>query len=166
MAILNPTQLSAEAQVIATETTAGANTAARIGGMFQDIVDSAVFSVKRTLSSAEILQLFTTPITLVAAPGAGKVVRPLALYLKLNYNSVPYDTNVNLRVNVGTLLGVVLATSYLGQSTTAYSFYNTSGVNTATDPTNTACTIAAQTGNPLNGNSTVDVVLTYCILSV
>jgi len=164
MSILNPTQLGVAAQVIADETTAGANTAARVGGMFQDIVDSSVYTVKVSVSSAEILALNATPKSLISAPGAGKMVVPLAVSFRLNFVSVAYTTNLNLRLRMnGTL---TQNAGILGLGATAYSLQPLAGGVFSTDITNTALTLDIATGEALAGDSTLDVYITYCIVSL
>jgi hypothetical protein len=164
MAILNPTQLSAEAQVIATETTAGTNTASRIGGMFQDLVDSGVYAVKASLSSAEILALNTTPKQVVAAGGAGTVLFPVAILWKYTFGTTPYATNTTLRVRMG---GTMMSLgSLLTQTGNAYALQPLLGGVFATDISNTGITIDVQTGNPTGGDGTLDAYLIYNTISL
>lgn len=44
-----------------------------------------------TLSSADILALHTTPVQLVAAPGAGKVLAPMHAILSYTFGTVSYN---------------------------------------------------------------------------
>ena len=46
--------------------------------------------VQRTLTSAEILDLHNTPIELIPAPGAGKMIQIMKNSFRLNYNSIAY----------------------------------------------------------------------------
>src|SRR4051812_35669806 len=106
-------QLVASSIVIRDEIVRRANTALRVGGLFNDLsdskinidaidtdptlaansdeklpsqeavkayVDSAIQTVKVSLTSAEILALFTTPKQLIPAPGAGKMLVPLSYF--------------------------------------------------------------------------------------
>ena len=173
MAILNPAQLSAEAQVIATETAQGANTAARIGQMYQDIIDSGVYTVKVSLSSAEILALNTTPKQLVAAPGSGKILQPLFYLVKLSYATAQYATNTTLQFNYDGLPAVgIVSNSILNRtesfimrqaaaSTTAFAF----AISTS-DITNKGLFVSVTNGNPTAGDGTLDIYITYTIISL
>lgn len=163
MAILNPTQLSAEAQAIATETTQGANTATRIGQMYQDIIDSGVYTVKVSLTSAEILQLNTTPKTLIAAPGAGKLIRPIGQVMKLNYGTTQYSGNAMITTLGGNI--AFTQTSYLSNSD-AYDMRMQGQFGTATDLENLPLLATVTSANPTGGDSTIDLYITYAVISL
>lgn len=61
------------------------------GTVVQDqLPDSSVQYAEVTVSSAEILALNATPKTLVAAPGAGKVLEFISATAILDYNSAAY----------------------------------------------------------------------------
>ena len=55
------------------------------------VVEGGIQSATVTLSSADILALDSTPVTLVAAPGAGKVVVPFRIVTFLKFVSTPYS---------------------------------------------------------------------------
>jgi len=125
---------------------------------------TSVLTAKVTLSSAEILALFTTPKQLIAAPGAGKIIVPLAVSYRLNFNSIAYTTNLNLRLRMnGTL---TQNSGILGLGATSYSLQPLAGGAYSADITNTALTIDVATGNPAAGNSTMDVYVTYTIVTL
>lgn len=138
----------------------------------QDIADLSVRTTKVTLSSAEILALNTTPKTLVAAQGAGTLIKVLGWTIRLNYGTTPYATNTNLRARLGASGhdGILNATSYLGQSANELTVYNpASPVNTATDFTlcvNQPLVAYVQTGDPTAGDSTMDIYVTYVVITL
>ena len=51
MSVQTRTQLQASALTITNETTAGANTAARVGGLFDDLADTATLNRERGYAS-------------------------------------------------------------------------------------------------------------------
>ena len=51
-----------------------------------------------TLSSADILDLHNTPVTLVAAPGAGKYLMPHAIVVWVGYVTTPYTVSDDLSI--------------------------------------------------------------------
>lgn len=55
-----------------------------------------------TLSSAQIQALAVTPITLVAAPGAGKYLLPWYFTMEYVFNTAPYSVSGNLDLVGGT----------------------------------------------------------------
>jgi len=173
-------ELLAEAAVIAEETTAGANTADRIGTMLENIIDSkvnnldvvsgTVLTTKVTLSSAEILALNSTPKTLIAAPGSGKLIRVLSIVEKLNYGSATYATNILQQFRYTGTTTVIANNSLLGstENTIAEQLASTAVTySTATsDPVNKAVELTVQTGNPTTGDGTLDVYVTYTVITL
>ncbi len=80
-----------------------------------------------TITSAQALALFATPITLVAAPGAGRVLIPAALYMFYDYVSAAYGgiaTGEDLAVrytNASGNVGLTLETTgFLDQTSDQY----------------------------------------------
>src|SRR5205807_831964 len=65
------------------------------GSYVANVVPASVFnsfpqSTSTTLSSADILSLFTTPKEVVAAPGPGKLILPFAGVAQLHAGATPY----------------------------------------------------------------------------
>lgn len=60
---------------------------------FNPIVNSVIKKIKVTLTSAQILALHTTPVQLIAAPGAGKAIQILQVKESLVFNTTPYQWN-------------------------------------------------------------------------
>lgn len=119
---------------------------------------------KVSISSAEILDLFTTPKTVYAAPGAGEMLFPVSVLWVLNYGTAAYATNINLRVRMG---GTMMQNSaVLGQTGDSYSLQPLAGGSFALDLSNTAITIDVQTGNPTAGDGTVDVYILYTTITL
>lgn len=52
--------------------------------------------VQVTIPSADVLALFTTPATLVAAPGAGKAIRVENIIVGIDFNTAAYDTHTTM----------------------------------------------------------------------
>lgn len=70
----------------------------------------AVQYAEVTISSAEMLALRATPKTLVAAPGAGKVIEFLGAVLLLDYNSAAYvETSDNMAIKFENGSGVAVS---------------------------------------------------------
>lgn len=87
-----------------------------------------VQSVDVVLSSAQLLALHTTPITLVAAPGANKALVLDSAAFFLDYNSAAYDDiasgddlNIRYTDGSGAIAGTLETTGFLDLTADAYS---------------------------------------------
>lgn len=138
----------------------------------QDIANLApadLLIAKVTLSSAQILALFTTPITVIAAPGAGKLINLINVTARLNYNSIAYgagNDDIAFSLNAWTL---VTFTGFLSNTTNyagIFSAFANADDISVSPIANQPVTVAALTGNPTLGNSTVDIYATYNIITL
>jgi hypothetical protein len=149
------------------DNTTGDISAGDIRAFGQDIADS-VFTTgliisKVTIPSASILTAFTTPVTLIAAQGAGTIIEVNSITIFLDYNSAAYATNTNLQFgldggNLLTLGGII-------NQTNDY-YYSTQTFNIGTIGPNLAFKVNVQTGNPTAGNSPLYVYLTYRVITL
>lgn len=165
MSVKTYTQLSTEAQTIATETTAGANTASRVGDTLQDIVDSVKLVTKVTLSSSDILNLHTTPKTLIASPGVGKCIASTEYIYVYNYLTSDYSAGatISLKINANSTSSGINSLFGIGESCTTQKSAFLSGTksNCENEPL-TLTTSSAIT----SGDGTIDVYISYKILSI
>lgn len=117
-----------------------------------------------TVSSAEILALNATPKTLVAAPGAGRILILEGVVLFYDYNSAAYagiasgeDLSVKYTDGSGTAVGGCEATGFLDQTADAVRYIRpytaTSGVSDLTPVANAALVLHMLTGEITTGNS-------------
>lgn len=144
----------------------GRNTAVTNGPAIQSALGFSV--VKVTLTSAQILALNTTPITLVAAPGAGEWYVPVLLVINFQGGTVAYTDGGGGAVNIAvgswssniTNNNVFTGTASLRN----HASYELTGIATAAaTPTNenAAITITKATGNFAAGNGTASVLLYF-----
>jgi len=77
------------------------------------LAESTVQYASLDVSSAELLALYTTPKTLVAAPGAGNVLEFIALLLAYDYNTTAYTIGsaTNLEVKYTNASGAAVSTT-------------------------------------------------------
>ena len=130
----------------------------------QDIADLAIKTATVSVSSAEILALNGTPKQLVAAPGAGKILVPIAVTYKFTYGSAAYTTNLNLRLRMGFTL--TQNAGILGLSGNAYAMQPLAGGVVSSDVSNTAITLDVATGDPAAGNGTMIVYVSYVTITL
>lgn len=120
------------------------------------------------LTSTEIKALYTTPKTLVAAPGAGKVLEFLSAVLILDYGTAAYATNGDLTVKQTNGSGVALSNTVLLANLLAA----TADKIVALEPAgaadtgealtaNAAIVLACGTGNPATGDGVMRVKVAY-----
>lgn len=132
------------------------------------------------VSSAEILALNGTPKTLVAAPGANKVLVFKKAVFFLDYNSTAYDgvaagENLTIRYidGSGTVVGFVETTGFIDQTNDEYAvtYVATSETATtasfnATQEVNQPLVLAIDAGEIATGNSPMGVRVYYDILDL
>lgn len=133
----------------------------------QEIADlaSGTITISRSLSSAEILALFSAPIGLVSSPGPGKFLRPICATVILNYSTAPYSGNP-MRFTVGSLVPIT-STIYTASSD-AGEMPSASGTSTTgfLDFIDAPLMLDVGIANPTAGHGTVDVYVTYITVLV
>lgn len=128
-------------------------------------VDSRIQWTTVAVTSAEILALFATPKTLVAAPGAGQVLEFVSAIYILNYGGTAYATNGILSVREtgagGQALSVAaLLAPFLAQ--TADTILPVQALDTGLAMTaNTPMVLSIATGETITGNSPMTVKVAY-----
>jgi hypothetical protein len=124
-------------------------------------------TAKLTIATADVLHLNTTPIEIVAAPGAGYAIEVISASMKMVYNSVAYATN--------TALSLVTSTANLFQfqteiAQTADCFSKFESEDAAPDGVqfvdNQALNVKVASGDPTAGDSDITVYVTYRIITL
>lgn len=118
-----------------------------------------------TVSSAEILALNTTPKTLVAAPGSGYALIPVAIYATMDYAAATYACNaagliLKYTDGSGTAPGAVLTQGFCQSAADAAQVVNVS-TTAYTPTTNAALVLHAGAANPTTGDSAIKVRVFY-----
>jgi hypothetical protein len=122
-----------------------------------------------TVPTASVLTLNTTPYTLVAAPGAGKIILVDEITCKLVFNSVAYTGSnaLELRYTNGSGAKVTadLASSFLNSSS-GTNYATVKSVVTALTPVaNSPIVLFVPTANPGVGNSDLVFKIKYRIVT-
>lgn len=127
-----------------------------------------LYTAKTTLSAAQVLASFTTPIAIVAAPGANKAIVVHRVTAYLDYGSAAYATNTTMEVRYtngsGTKVSADIASLL---AATADKIQSVGGIEAETTLTaNAAVVIRTATGNPVTGDSPIYVSVDYSIVEL
>jgi hypothetical protein len=121
---------------------------------------TCVQTVKVSLSSAEILSSNTTPVQLIAAPGAGKIIQIQKVLLNSTYVSATYATNTSSQIRIGT----IMATAYsINFAVSQVAQLNSGGVG---DLINQNVNFFTTVGDPTAGDGTIDTFITYTVITL
>jgi hypothetical protein len=105
----------------------------------------------------------------VAAPGVNLAIQVIKSSARINYNTVPYATNLVLGIGSPTAsVSQETITGLLGAS--IIKIQNGLAIGSTASETqlisNAAVNVSALVGNPTAGNSSVDIYLTYRIIAL
>lgn len=161
----------AEDKVIAFQIADGSTEAKKC--TVQDIIDLVPTSsgilniVKVSLSSAELLQIGTTPIVVVPAQGAGTIIRPISVNAVVNFNTTAYSVNPTLTLFEGGWLPLLNMNNILSASATTYFNYpSLTTITTISNVINEDLMVYGGSGDPSGGDSTVDLYVTYVVITL
>lgn len=132
--------------------------------------DSKILTFSKTLSNAEILTSNASPVTLISAPGAGKILVPCGLWAwKLVYGSAAFATNTTYRFQYnGASSGIGSSTGTYSDTNSVYDIWTMASLTNYTPATieNKAIEFFTETGNPTGGTgSTMIIKGTYTIFT-
>lgn len=120
------------------------------------------------LTAAQIKALFTTPIVLAPAPGAGRVVMVDEILAKIVFGTIAYTGGNALEFRytdgAGAKVSADIASTFI--NTAAGTVYaSVKGVTTALTPVpNAPVVVAVPVANPAAGDSLIKVVIRYRIV--
>jgi hypothetical protein len=137
-----------------------------------DIPAGSIASLSTSLSSAQILALLGTPITLVPAPGVGFTIVPIMIIIEFFGGTVAYtDAGGAVQFNIGGF-GIVLGTNAIFLVTTSPNKRIqtqpwTGATDVAGNPPadeNAALVIGKLSNNFAAGNGTAKIIVQYIIV--
>lgn len=132
---------------------------------FDAINDELVHQVQFSLTAAQAIASTATPVTIVAAPGAGKILVPVAIQLSMDYGSVAFSAvNLTLIHTGGTL---TYATIDGIEATADTEWLALCAASAATGTTTTMVNTGLQikgSGSLGSGNSTFTGVILYRVI--
>lgn len=115
-----------------------------------------------TITSAQILDIFDTPVELIPAPGAGKVIKVNSIVAVMANNTIAYIGN-GLYIKVGSSV-VSSDATILGLLTQVPR--DMLSVLPVSLPTNSALTATSVVSDPTTGDGDLKLSITYQIIEV
>ena len=135
-------------------------------GVLSELFDAEIKTVKVSLSAAQVNTL-GTPFTLIAAPGAGKVIDAISIiYRQVITNTLEVGTQ-NLLFNIGSQRTDII-NSLIESSSTIINITNSTLITGAVGADeNSAFTMKLSSStNPSSGSATMDIYITYRIITL
>jgi len=123
------------------------------------------------ITSAEILTLNGSPLTIVANPGAGKYIEAISASAQmLSFGASAYATNTTLQLintgaDVAQLQDTAILISTVNKTTKFKDVTSATAGQTQVLP-NTALQVKVGTGNPITGDSAIKVSVIYRIVTI
>ncbi len=119
-----------------------------------------------TVNSASLLTLGTTSVTLISAPGAGKVIDMISIAAFSDFNTVAYDFGNNLEVKIGSVVFGSLTATETNTGSDVVCKMDGAGAGAAKIiASNTAVTLETAS-NPTQGSGTMYFNIFYRVLNV
>ena len=126
-------------------------------------------TAKLTIASADVLTLNTTPIEIVAAPGAGYAIEVISASMKMVYNSATYATNTSLELITAGATNSQASTVIKNSASTIRRFADATTLASATATQlveNAALNVTVASGDPTAGDSDITIYVTYRIITL
>lgn len=122
-----------------------------------------------TVTSAQLLALYTTPINLIPTPGAGNIIQILSAVWHYVYATAAYATNTDIRIEYGTLAGnpnYIDLNGVISQTTDMWGTGSMPDASVAADLRNLPMQLKVVSGNPTAGGGYINFVIAYTIQSI
>ena len=126
-------------------------------------------TAKLTIATADVLHLNTTPIEIVAAPGAGYAIEVISASMKMVYVSATYATNTSLELLTTGATNSQASTTIKNSASTIRRFADATTLASATATQlvdNAALNVTVASGDPTAGDSDITIYVTYRIITL
>jgi hypothetical protein len=137
------------------------------GELFYNQADGVLWT--RGDSGIECIHLNTTPIEIVAAPGAGYAIEVISASMKMVYVSATYATNTSLELITAGATNSQASTVIKNSASTIRRFADATTLASATATQlveNAALNVTVASGDPTAGDSDITVYCTYRIITL
>lgn len=119
---------------------------------------------KVTVTSSQILASNSVPITIIGTPGSNKTIIPVSVVYQFDYQTTPYATNTDLRLELNTASEEFMIID-LTTANSDYYFNDVHNPNLVLE-LNEPLTLKADTGNPTAGDSDLNIWVLYSIIDL
>ena len=127
-----------------------------------------VYCTSLVITTAQVLALNSTPLTIVAAPGAGYAIEVISASVKITFNTTPYATSTSIALvdlTAGTYQ--LTSTGFLAATGTIHSkLIPTDGINAGNIIENGALKVYVPTADPTAGDSDIKIFVQYRIITL
>jgi len=145
-------------------------TPTQLGALIQSMSKSCcTFTVKTTLTSAQILNLNTTPVVLVPPTGTGTFIQPVCFVFAYTFGTTAYNTNTFVSVNNNgntniqyTNVSIIADTQNAIQSFPTGSASGDGSISTIENQSLIATNL---TGNPSGGDGTLVIYTVFKVIT-
>jgi len=121
------------------------------------------------IQTADVLQLNSTPLEIVAAPGAGYAIEVISASVNIDFNSAAYATNTYIMAITSGATDEQYGAGILNATVSTIKKLQEVTTTTATDTQlldNAALNISVKTGDPVTGDSDITVYVYYRIVEL
>jgi hypothetical protein len=131
---------------------------------YVDAATGGLLTTTVTVSTAEILNINSSPKTLITAPGAGELISLQSIVIQYIFNTAAYATNVDLQLRHGN--NTAYSNGGILDQTADRIIFPSSNYTASNDPSNQPITLTVSGGNPTAGSGTLKIFLTYRIITL
>lgn len=136
----------------------------KIANYSESIVVSKI--KKTSVNASQILSIFDTPVEIIPAPGAGKMIIPQQIIIVIRFNTTTYSNPGGAwRIMIGNSpIQLTTMTSYIAAATFDKETIQTlfySALTTSGTFINAPLLLTTTSSNPIGGDSGIDVYVAY-----
>ena len=136
------------------------------GDVTLPIPNSNILSTTVVLTSSDLLNLYTTPITLIGGI-PGKIIYPIQFYIQYDFGTTPYVTAADTILNFGYPANITFLRYNAIFNFQSYYNFAKSGDRSATDsPVGRDLTVAKYSAPLTGGDGTLTVHITYELITI
>lgn len=122
-----------------------------------------------TIGTASVLTLYSTPVTIVDAPGAGYAIEVLSVIFQIDYGLSSYSGNYDLEIKCSGATNAQFSGEVLWMAMDGQKFLSREeafGPSQTQILENASLVATVATGNPSTGDSDITIYVRYRIISI